>query len=342
MRRRSPIQLEVKHDRWLVSYSDFITLLFAFFVVMYSISSVSEGKYRVLSSTLMEAFSVPQSAINPIQVGEPTKSITPSAIELSEHPKPEPTGNAGSEDSNLDQLEANVTEQFADLINDKLLKVNSNELWLELELNSNILFPTASADPSLQAKGIFEEVAGMLADYNNQVQVEGFTDNVPINNRRFKSNWELSAARAASVVKLLANNGVSPERLSAVGRGEFQPVADNTTAEGRARNRRVVVMISKTAQERPLVSSDEANEMLSTDEPGTSATAVVDDPLAGSSINNDDTVTTEQTPETDAKESVNTEEPSQPIIEPIKLNNGGLLFSSDPDLPRNNPPVEQQ
>lgn len=274
----------------------------------------------------MEAFSVPQSAINPIQVGDPTTGIAPSAIEVHQQPEQGETINI-THDADLYQLESEVTEQFVDLIEDRLLKVNSNELWLELELNSNILFPTASADPSLQAKGIFEEIASLFSQYDNPVQVEGFTDNVPINNRRFKSNWELSAARAASVVKLLANNGVNPERLSAVGRGEFQPIADNASADGRAQNRRVVVMISKIATERPQVDNDTAAEIVAQpqvlDNGGDNTS---NDPLA--QLGDDASIPTVE-PTTSA----------DPLIRPVPLTNGGLLFSSDPELQRNNPPI---
>ena len=331
MRRRSSVTLEVKQDRWLVSYADFITLLFAFFVVMYSISHVSEGKYKVLSNTLMEAFSVTESAIKPIQVGEPTRSTAPSAIESDNEPQPIPDTAANTDDANLDHLEQLVNKEFVDLIDDSLLSVKSNELWLELELNSNILFPTASADPSLQAKGIFEEVASMLAAYNNIIQVEGFTDDVPINNNRFKSNWELSAARAASVVKLLARNGVSPERLSAVGRGEFQPVADNSTAAGRARNRRVVVMVSKAAKARPTLTGDDVQTVLATDTDDTVSSGDTQ------TINLDEPDLAAPTPELEVDDALE----QTPKIEPIQLDNGGLLFSSDPDLPRENAPVEQ-
>lgn len=323
-RRRSAIQIDVKQDRWLVSYADFVTLLFAFFVVMYSISQVSESKYRVLSSTLVEAFSVPYSAINPIQVGDPTTGVSPSAIEIFE--QPDETENSEDtievkQDSNWQQLETEIEDQFKDLVDEKLLTINSNELWLELELDSSILFPTASAAPSLQAVGIFEEIARLFSDYHNPVQVEGFTDNVPISNQQFQSNWELSAARAASVVKLLATNGVDPVRLSAVGRGEFQPIASNDTEEGRAQNRRVVVMISKVASERPVVDSDEA-------------TNVVGDPVQSSSTNLNGSADP-LSALSDGDDPI-IDESSAPLIEPVPLNNGGLLFSSDPDLPRNN------
>lgn len=344
MRRKSPIQLEVNHDRWLVSYSDFVTLLFAFFVVMYSISQVNEGKYRVLSSTLMEAFSVPQSAIAPIQVGSPTMSTSPSAIDIE---KPQSTIQNNPDQSSqpqqveqtqtdnladLSELANEFSEQFADLMKDELLRINSNELWLELELKDSILFPIASADPSLQAKGIFEEVAQMLAKFDNPVQVEGFTDNIPISNRRFSSNWELSAARSASVVKVLANNGVAPERLAAVGYGEFQPIASNDSAEGRAKNRRVVLMIAKDRSQRPRLQDE----------------AAVQDAIGSDAVNNSDPQAIPTTENQNSSGADSIDEPlsseseigndqlsnDQPRIDPIRLRDGGLLFTTDPNLQR--------
>lgn len=356
MRRKSPVELHVNHERWLVSYSDFVTLLFAFFVVMYSVSQVNEGKYRVLSSTLLEAFSVPQSAINPIQVGTPTLAVSPSAIEIDE-PQESRESSQGAFENNADlpELSQDFEEQFADLVQDDLLHVNSNELWLEVELKDSILFPTASASPSLQAKAIFEEIAQMLSSYDNPVQVEGFTDDVPINNRQFSSNWELSAARSASVVKILAHNGVAPQRLSAVGYGEFQPVASNDTPEGRAQNRRVVLMISREKTKRPKISDEaEIKEAIASPEPEQSQphpqpglaqpSAPTDNNLEPEQqmeelLNRGDTAPTDANDAaTDASDQTGdsqeeTEEVT-PTIEPVKLKDGGLLFTSDPDLPR--------
>lgn len=319
MRRRSSVELEVNHDRWLVSYSDFVTLLFAFFVVMYSISQVNEGKYRVLSSTLMDAFSVPQSAISPIQVGSPTLSVAPTSIEVSEPQSPDEASQSDSDQSlaDLDDLASKFADQFSDLIDDDLLSIKGNELWLELELKDSILFPVASASPSLQAKGIFEEIAEMLANFDNPIQVEGFTDDVPINNRRFSSNWELSAARSASVVKILAGNEVAPERLSAVGYGEFQPVASNSSADGRAQNRRVVLMIARDRSDRPRLQDETAVEE-----------AIGDREIVDLSSDSDPAV---DVLENEAPEN-EVEEDQAPLINPVRLPDGGLLFTNDPDL----------
>ena len=260
MVRRRHAEVHVNQERWLVSYADFITLLFAFFVVMYSISQVNQSKYRVLSETFEHAFNSRQlttdttssnpieKIINPIQVGEPALSPDPSAIDVEQ----ESAGDAASTSSGqLQEISALVNERFADLINDELVSVSSNELWLQIELKDSILFASGGTDLSLQAQAIFDEIAGILKGYSNPIQVEGYTDNIPINNPRYPSNWELSSARASAIVKLLATRGVAPQRLSAVGFGEFQPVASNEHPAGRAQNRRVALMIAQRKIERP-------------------------------------------------------------------------------------------
>ena len=260
MVRRRHAEVHVNQERWLVSYADFITLLFAFFVVMYSISQVNQSKYRVLSETFEHAFNSRQlttdttssnpieKIINPIQVGEPALSPDPSAIDVEQ----ESAGEAASTSSGqLQEISALVNERFADLINDELVSVSSNELWLQIELKDSILFASGGTDLSLQAQAIFDEIAGILKGYSNPIQVEGYTDNIPINNPRYPSNWELSSARASAIVKLLATRGVAPQRLSAVGFGEFQPVASNEHPAGRAQNRRVALMIARRKIERP-------------------------------------------------------------------------------------------
>ncbi|PTS82758.1 flagellar motor protein MotD [Pseudomonas sp. HMWF032] len=248
MARRRHQEEHENHERWLVSYADFITLLFAFFVVMYSISSINEGKYKILSDSLTGVFNQPDRAIKPIPVGDERPRTT------------EPDRSLVDEDSTLsaaDSLESianSVREAFGDLIQSEQLKVSGNELWIEIELSSSLLFTSGDAIPNNAAFDIIEKVAKILAPYENPIHVEGFTDNLPIQTAQFPSNWELSAARAASIVRMLSMDGVNPGRLAAVGYGEFQPVADNTTAEGRGRNRRVVLVISRNLDVRRSVS----------------------------------------------------------------------------------------
>ena len=271
MIHRKRQEIHVNQERWLVSYADFITLLFAFFVVMYSISQVSESKYRVLSDTFAHVFNEPNEVavdsppqnksspanqvIVPIETNQATTNANKTpAIVITEPPSQLNTVGEVAPNDETTQISNQVNNKFAQLINDNLIKVTSNEFWLQIELNDSILFSSASADPSPQAQAIFTEVAGILKNYTNNVQIEGFTDNVPISNSRYPTNWELSSARATAIVKWLASNGVEPERLAAVGYGEFQPVAPNDTDAGRAQNRRVAIMIAKRKIDRPRAS----------------------------------------------------------------------------------------
>ncbi|MGM0592950.1 MAG: flagellar motor protein MotD [Pseudomonadota bacterium] len=240
-------------DRWLISYADFITLLFAFFVVMYAISSVNEGKYRVLSDTLVSAFNEDPKTLEPIQVGEsvqgdqallPEQARPPSVIDLPEE---------GSPEGDLQAIADSFERTLQPLIDQELIEIIRNENWVEIEINTSLLFTSGSAELEDEAVPVLQRLADTLARYPNAIQVEGFTDNLPINTYLFPSNWELSAARAASVVHLFMNEGVDPERMAAIGYGEYRPVADNATPEGRRKNRRVVLVIMKGGQERRML-----------------------------------------------------------------------------------------
>jgi chemotaxis protein MotB len=253
MARRRNHEEHENHERWLVSYADFITLLFAFFVVMYSISSINEGKYKVLSESLVGVFSEPERAIKPIPIGDEKPRTTEPDRSLIED---NPNSSTSSEEQSdpLQQIASSMRDAFGDLIASEQLTVRGNELWVEIELNSSLLFPSGDAVPNEMAFTLIEKVAKILAPYENPVHVEGFTDNLPISTAQYPSNWELSSARAASIVRMLAMDGVNPGRMAAVGYGEFQPVADNATEEGRARNRRVVLVISRNLDVRRSVS----------------------------------------------------------------------------------------
>ncbi|HEY8939655.1 MAG TPA: flagellar motor protein MotD [Cellvibrio sp.] len=276
MVRRRREDIHINHERWLISYADFITLLFAFFVVMYSISQVNVSKYRVLSDTFIEAFNQPTDSktnaepseqlnpsndvITPIDMGKTAQNTAdqvPNVI-ADQDPSAQTMSSAATSaeavsSDELSQISDLVTEKFSQLINDQMIQVSSNELWLQIELKDSILFGSGSADASEQAQKIFDEIAVILKNYSNPVQVEGFTDNIPIKSPKYPTNWELSTARASTIVKYLASRGVSPERLSAVGYGEYQPVASNETEVGRAQNRRVAIMVAKRKMDRPKI-----------------------------------------------------------------------------------------
>jgi chemotaxis protein MotB len=248
MARRRHQEEHENHERWLASYADFITLLFAFFVVMYSISSINDGKYKILSESLTGVFNQPDRAIKPIPIGDERPRTTEPDRSLVD----EQSDGAAAE--TLQSIANSVREALGDLLASDQLTVRGNELWIEIELSSGLLFPSGDALPKNSAFEIIEKIAKILAPYGNPVHVEGFTDNLPIQTTQFPTNWELSTARAASIVRMLAMDGVSPGRMAAVGYGEFQPVADNATAEGRARNRRVVLVVSRNLDVRRSVS----------------------------------------------------------------------------------------
>ena len=246
-RRRSRIEETENHDRWLISYADFITLLFAFFVVMYAISSVNEGKYRVLSDTLVNAFSTPPKSTQPIQVGEPEKQIAPTENKIDTASKkplllikpPKPSIN----EKRMQEIAERVQDAMQPLIDKGLISIDHNKLWVEVEMNTSILFDSGSSELENDGTPPLIELSKILRTLPNHIDVEGHTDNLPISTSVFPSNWELSAARAASVVHLFSKNGVVPDRLAAIGFGEFRPKMTNSSLLGRRTNRRVVVVI---------------------------------------------------------------------------------------------------
>jgi chemotaxis protein MotB len=259
MARRRPPEEHENHERWLVSYADFITLLFAFFVVMYSISSVNEGKYKVLSQALVGVFNDPERSVKPIPIGEERpQSVKPAEPLVIESEQTEAA--IGQAADPLKTIADNVRDAFGDLIKSDQLTVRGNELWIEIELKSSLLFGSGDAMPSDMAFSIIEKVAKILKPFDNPVHIEGFTDNQPIRTAQYPTNWELSTSRAASIVRMMATEGIDPRRMAAVGYGEFQPVASNDTADGRGRNRRVVLVISRNLDvRRSLTSSGSAN-----------------------------------------------------------------------------------
>ncbi len=291
-RRRRRHEEHENLERWLVSYADFITLLFAFFVVMYAVSSVNEGKYRVLSESLNSVFAVAPRSEDPIQVGEPPRDVlvvkdddplTPHTGELDTGGRPQDAdpaseaqpaaGEQGAKDDPRNGKpggrfrEDGATLRAADQITiamqeylDKgLVNVTEGEGRVEIEMQSKMLFGSGDARLSSAALRALRELGATLKTIPSHLQVEGHTDNVPISTQAFPSNWELPAARAASVVHYLARSGVEPWRMSAVGLGEHRPIAENGDEKGRAANRRVTIVVLTGARQQtaPLVTDGE-------------------------------------------------------------------------------------
>lgn len=253
--RKQPEEEVDNKERWLVSYADFITLLFAFFVVMYSISSVNEGKYKVLSDSLEGVFNAPQKAILPIQLGDvPVRAKSQSAPAIHIMPiitTPDPLDEERrvkdlQEQEELNQIAGEFEDSFEDLIFEQKVSVQKKDDWIEISLDDTVVFSSGGVEPIDEALPIIEKIARIMQAHDNAMLVEGHTDNIPMRSAAFPSNWELSAARAASVVRYLALEGVAPSRMGAMGYGEFQPVVRNDTPQGRRKNRRVVLLVSKS------------------------------------------------------------------------------------------------
>jgi len=264
---------EANHDRWLISYADFITLMFAFFVVMYSISSVSEGKYRVLSDALNQAFDSNQETVsqipNPIDLpiqqslpyeqaegtiqAEPVKGIEEEIFAENDEQAEELAKPGAEQDrikKSLGEIADDIRYEVLPFIDEQLISVTNSDTEIEVEIKSQLLFPSGNARLVSKAIPVLSNLATIFSTFNNPIQVEGFTDNQPIKTAAFPSNWELSAARAASVVHLFMRRGIDPTRMSAVGFAEFRPIADNNTKEGRQENRRVLIVIPTVPDER--------------------------------------------------------------------------------------------
>ena len=240
MLRRDSLEVSDNHERWLVSYADFVTLLFAFFVVMYAISSVNEGKYRVLSSTLTAAFEAQPKSLDPIQIGEAMLAASPHIIDV-----PDETGYRDEMEGNaeLPFSVAEASEAF-DGMDDGLVSVAGDSHWLELTLDANVLFSGGNASLTPAASDVLSETANYLSEFDNPLTIEGYTDNVP-SSGRYRSNWELSTARASVVAEFLVSAGIDRRRIAAVGYGENHSLATNATPEGRAANRRVAIVVAR-------------------------------------------------------------------------------------------------
>lgn len=270
--RKKHHEEHVNHEAWAIPYADLMTLLLAFFVVMYAVSVVNEGKFRVMSRSIDEAFNGTSHVIAPLG----PSTLTPHALAppLSQSGTlgkallapinapiamihPPGSSNHGADTgrlgvgksaapnaiSSLDHIENQVRRALQPLVDKNWVAVRRKQDWLEIEIRTDILFPSGVARLSPSSDQVLQSLAAILAPFSNSLRVEGFTDNVPINTNLYPSNWELSAARAASVARLFASGGVNPDRLGIVGWGEVRPIADNATADGRNSNRRVMVVV---------------------------------------------------------------------------------------------------
>ncbi|MGE0583093.1 MAG: flagellar motor protein MotD [Steroidobacteraceae bacterium] len=284
MARKKKHEDHTNHEAWAIPYGDLVTLLLAFFVVMYAISSVNEGKYRILSDSLVAAFRGSPRTVQPIQVGEkqvgsgadlevslvaqqtlegqPRQMLEAVPIaedkphfngprSLSRQSQPRPDAAAAEAERLLGRVAEDVERAMKDLVDKKQVVVRRFTDRVEVEIRTDILFDSASAKLSKHAHAIIERLSDALAPFPNPVRVEGHTDDMPIRTLAFPSNWELSAARAATVVHIMSTRGISPLRLAVIGYGQFRPLDSNATAEGRNQNRRVLLVVTGLAEASP-------------------------------------------------------------------------------------------
>lgn len=264
MARKKREEERDNHERWLVSYADFITLLFAFFVVMYAVSSIDGQKYREMAKSVGTAFGLKSLQNFTVDDGR-AAVIAPPVIMRT--PRKGNQAEIRKEREKMKAIGRDLMRILSPFINEGKIKVVQNARGVSVEINASVLFAPADARLSRQSEEVLRAVAGVLKDEPNAIQVEGFTDDLPIHSVQYPSNWELSSARASSVVRLFVEEGVAAERLVAIGRSANEPIADNATPEGRSRNRRVSLTvlsaIPETVTEIPVSLPEEGAEALS-------------------------------------------------------------------------------
>lgn len=248
MARRRREDEHDNHERWLVSYADFITLLFAFFVVMYALSSVNEGKYRILSDSMVSAFrNVPVNSAGQLPLVMPTPVPVPVEKPSLASRTQEPVRQKQRE--KMRNVAKDILAVMAPLVEQGKVRVLETSRGVTIEINDSILFSPGQALLQPQLAKAMQSVAEVLVAADFPITIEGHTDDVPISNPQFPSNWELSAVRATTVLRLFAAAGIAPRRLTAIGYADTRPVEPNVLADGRARNRRVSILIDSEIPE---------------------------------------------------------------------------------------------
>jgi chemotaxis protein MotB len=256
MSRRKQHAEHVSHERWLVSYADFITLLFAFFVVLYASSQVDKRKVGKLALSIQVAFqelgvfntsstliplndseAIPFSKVQVVENTERTSDMTRFVQPMKGQLSPSPSAP-------MKNLQAELEKALAQEIRGHIVELKARREGLIVSLREVGFYVSGSSTLRPSSKDAIDRLAAVLKARTETLRVEGHTDNVPIHNGHFESNWELSTARASDLIKVfIMRYGFEPRRLSAAGYAEFHPVASNDSADGRARNRRVDIII---------------------------------------------------------------------------------------------------
>ena len=268
MNRLRKRRTAVEHDnihRWLVSYADYMTLMFALFVVLYAMAMVNEKPFESITESFGRVFQAYEEETKNRGHGDSVLMVNTSKTniklygngildvagpELVDNEKNLSNISDAKVGSNLSSLEKELHTALYELVESGFAQLQIDGDWLEIELNSGLLFPSGSSSATLSADAILTVIYAVIGQASNFIRVRGYTDNQVINNEIYSSNWELSVFRATAILRVLEKLGLNPARMAIEGYGQYYPSADNLTAEGRAKNRKVVVAISKYGLEK--------------------------------------------------------------------------------------------
>lgn len=228
-------------ERWLLTYSDLITLLMIFFIVMYSMSEVDKNKFMGMAQQLGIVFGNGQ--VISVEDSGPGGLLK----DIPYNPKVE-----------MDETQKKLEEYFEDSGLGSMATIHKDERGMVVSLNEGLLFSSGSADLDERSREILAKITGAIVAMPNYVRIEGFTDNVPIRSTQYKSNWELASQRAINVARIFIDNGFAPERIAAVSYGEYRPIVPNDNESNRKLNRRVdiVVMTQENSKLEPKMQND--------------------------------------------------------------------------------------
>ena len=264
MARKRKHPEHVNHERWLISYADFITLLFAFFVVMFAASNTDQKKAGQVAQAVQVAFSelavfTPSGKVVPLYdeggMSADSKNVVGNAHSAFDTVQIVSTSSKSGEGKEIGQVKAELESLLKSEVENKSVRLSEDSRGLTISLAEAGFFTSGSAVMRAESLSVVDRIAATLKPLQYHLRVEGHTDNTPIHTAQFPSNWELSTARATFVLQyLISNSAITPQRLSAVGYGEYRPLGSNASAAGRAANRRVdlVVLSSEAQKEEPV------------------------------------------------------------------------------------------
>jgi len=239
---------------WMATFADLVTLLMCFFVLLFAMSSTQQESFKELVQSLKSALGVQQVP----------EAGTREGLIMHKVPTEEDSEDKEDDADAVDEAGGMVQKELDEIVSDVrelimfnqlggMVKVEGDEMGAKITISDVLLFPPGEAKMGRGGLRVMKKIANILSQFRYQIQIEGHTDNTPIQTSRFPSNWELSADRACEMVRYLVTQGVNPALMAAVGYSEYRPVATNDTAEGRAQNRRVEIIYERQSISNALV-----------------------------------------------------------------------------------------